>query len=61
MSLTIPPPDELKADIRARAAELRALRKLLRLAEAAAAAEQARQARLALHPAGARGEVRRGR
>jgi hypothetical protein len=36
--LTIPTPDELRADIRARAAELRAKRKLLKLAEAAQAA-----------------------
>jgi hypothetical protein len=33
--LTIPTPDELRADIRRQAAELRAKRKLLRLSEAA--------------------------
>jgi hypothetical protein len=43
MSTTIPNPDELRADIRARMAELRALRRLLRLAEAAEAAHQARE------------------
>jgi hypothetical protein len=40
--ITIPPPDSLRADIRTRAAELRALRRLLRLAEAALAVEDAR-------------------
>ena len=43
--LTIPPPDQLRADIRARAAELRALRKLLRLAEAAEDVRSARRER----------------
>jgi hypothetical protein len=46
MSTTIPTPDELRADIRARAAELRALRKLLRLSEAAREVDAARQARV---------------
>jgi hypothetical protein len=45
MSTTIPTPEELRADIRARTAELRTLRRLLRLAEAAQAAKAARQAR----------------
>jgi hypothetical protein len=36
--LTIPPPDELRSEIRARASELRALRLLLKLSEAAQAA-----------------------
>jgi hypothetical protein len=39
--LTIPTPEELRAEIKARAAELRAKRKLLKLAEAADAARQA--------------------
>jgi hypothetical protein len=43
MSTTIPHPDELRIEIRERAAELRALRKLLRLAEAAETVHQARQ------------------
>jgi hypothetical protein len=42
MSTTIPTPDKLRADIRARVAELRALRRLLRLAEAAQVLGQAR-------------------
>jgi hypothetical protein len=41
-TITIPTPDQLRADIRTRAAELRALRRLLRLAEAAQAVEEAR-------------------
>jgi hypothetical protein len=45
MSTTIPQPDELRTEIRERAAELRALRKLLRLAEAAEAVHQARRPR----------------
>jgi hypothetical protein len=36
--LTVPPVEELRATIRARAEELRALRRLLRLAEATQAA-----------------------
>jgi hypothetical protein len=36
--LTIPSPDELRADIKRQTAELRAKRKLLRLAEAAQSA-----------------------
>jgi hypothetical protein len=40
-ALTIPTPDDLRADIRARTSELRALRRLLRLAEAAEAAKAA--------------------
>jgi hypothetical protein len=43
--LTIPTPEQLRAEIRARVAELRALRRLLRLAEAATAAGQAREQR----------------
>ena len=43
MSTTIPTADALRADIRARTAEVRALRKLLRLAEAAEAVEAARR------------------
>ena len=35
--ITVPPPEQLRADIRQRAAELRDLRRLLRLAEAAEA------------------------
>jgi hypothetical protein len=42
MGTTIPTTDELRADIRSRTVELRALRRLLRLAEAAEAARQAR-------------------
>jgi hypothetical protein len=41
MSQTLPTADEIRADIRARAAELHALRRLLRLAEAAEAARAA--------------------
>jgi hypothetical protein len=44
-SLTIPTPEQLRADIKARSVELRALRRLLRLAEAAEVARQARAAR----------------
>ncbi len=43
--MIIPTPDKLRADIRARVAELRALRQLLRLAEAATAARDARKRR----------------
>jgi hypothetical protein len=40
MNLAIPPADDLRADIRARTADLRALRKLLRHAEAARRARE---------------------
>lgn len=41
-TITIPAPDSLRANIRTRTAELRALRRLLRLAEAAQAVDHAR-------------------
>jgi hypothetical protein len=44
---TIPDPDELRAEIRKRAEELRAKRRLLRLAEAARAARLREAARAA--------------
>ena len=40
--LTVPAPDDIREQIRARVAELRALRRMLRLSEATAAAEAAR-------------------
>ena len=48
MSTTIPTADQLRADIRARTAELRAKRRLLRLAEAAEAALAAQRERESL-------------
>jgi hypothetical protein len=45
MSVTIPSPDELRADIRARAEELRALRRLLKVSEAAQQTAEARHRR----------------
>jgi hypothetical protein len=47
MATTLPSTEELRATIRVRGEELRALRRLMRLAEAAERAEQARQRRLA--------------
>ena len=56
-AITIPPPDVLRAEIRSRTAELRALRRLLRLAEAAQAVEDARSASVREAAAADRGEV----
>jgi hypothetical protein len=53
-SLTIPTAEQLRADIRARVAELRALRRLLRLAEAATAAREAGAASTINRPKGGR-------
>ena len=47
MSTPIPTADEIRIEIRARAAELRALRRLLRLTEAAETVRQARDTRTA--------------
>jgi hypothetical protein len=56
-TITIPTPDQLRAAIRTRAAELRALRRLLRLAEAAQAVEDARSTSDCEAAAADRGEV----
>ena len=58
--LSIPTPEEIRADIRARAAELRAKRRLLRLAEAAQTAAAAESARCLQKVPGTR-EARHGR
>ena len=42
-TLTIPAPDEIREQIRARVSEVRALRQMLKLAEAAQQAEEARK------------------
>jgi hypothetical protein len=55
---TVPDPDDLRAEIRARTEELRAKRRLLKLAEAARAAreKQALRAQLSLTQGERRGE-----
>lgn len=50
-SITVPAPAELRATIRAKTDELRALRQLLRLAEAAVRAQTLRRERQEVHRA----------
>jgi hypothetical protein len=46
--VTLPPPEQIAAEIKARREELASLKKLLRVSRAASDAEQARQRREAL-------------
>jgi hypothetical protein len=59
-AVTLPPPEQIAAEIEARRAELAALKKLLRVSRAASDAEQARRRREVLATSRVGQEVARG-